>query len=186
MPEVYLKGPDEYVALEFSAVQPAAAIRAVAVNPLPLYTSEMNDKGQQAFVAGHKVKIPAGSGGILLLGWTDGGQSRYVAIKDNFGSARYNDWLLINAASRPVAFMVGENAKAVVVKPGTSTTHRISARKGEGAAVLAQAPFDGEARTFFSTYWPVYDNRRSVVLFIDDGERIRVKRISDKVTAGKR
>ena len=47
--------------------------------------------------------------------------------------------------------------------------------------VPAQTPFDGEAKTFFSTYWPVYPDKRAVVLFVDDGKRIRVKRISDKL-----
>jgi len=185
LPEVYLKGPEEFFPLEFSAVQPSEPVRAIAANPLPLYTSGMDDKGEQAFVAAHKLKVPAGARGILLVAWNTGEEVRYVAIKDDFGSARYNDWLLINAATRPVAFMVGENAKAMVVAPGTSTTHRISAKQGEGATVLAQAPFDGEAKTFFSTYWPVYPDKRTVVLFVDDGSKIRVKRISDKLAAVK-
>jgi len=181
MPEVYLKGPEEYFPLQFSAAQPSQPVRALAANPLPLYTSKMDDEGDQAFVAAHKLKIPAGAKGILLVAWNTGDEARYVAIKDDFGSARYNDWLLINAATRPVAFMVGKSAKAMVVAPGTSTTHRISAKKGEGAAVLAQAPIDGEAKTFYSTYWPVYADKRTVVLFVDDGPKIRVKRISDKL-----
>jgi len=181
MPEVYLKGPEQYLLLEFSSAQPTEPVRAVAGDPLVLYTSEMNDKGEQVFTPVHKLKIPTGSSGILLLAWTSGGETRYVAIKDNFESARYNDWLLINAATRPVAFKVGENTKAMVVAPGKSTTHRISAKAGKGATVLAQAPFDGKAKTFFSTYWPVHPGKRCVVLFVDDGPKIRVKRISDKL-----
>ncbi len=181
IPEVYLKGPEQYLSLEFSAVQPSEPVRAVAVDQLVLYASEINDKGEQVFAPVQKLKIPPGSSGILLLAWANGEKMRYVAIKDNFESARYNDWLLINAATRPVAFKVGENTKAMVVAPGKSTTHRISAKAGKGATVLAQAPFDGKAKTFFSTYWPVHPGKRCVVLFVDDGPKIRVKRISDRL-----
>ena len=147
MPEVYLKDAKEYHALRFSAVQPGEPVRALAANPLPLYRSEMDAKGDQAFVVADKVKIPAGAKGILLLGWTTGDEVRYVAIKDDFASARYNDWLLINASTRPVAFKVGRNREAGHAQAGTSATHRITVA-GEGAAVLAQAPSTVNPRSF--------------------------------------
>jgi len=182
LPEVFVTDGKEHQALRFSAVQPGEPLRALAANPLPLYRSQMDAKGKQAFVVAHQVKLPAGAKGILLLGWTVGDHPRYVAIKDDFASARFNDWLLINAASRPVAFKVGDDAKAMVVTPGTSAGYRVTAAQGQGAAVLAQAPIRGEPKVFFSTYWPVHADKRTVVLFADDGpERILVKRISDKL-----
>lgn len=186
MPEVFVKGAKEFFPLEFSNVQPSQPVDVMNVNPLPLYSSGMDDEGEQAFASSQLIKFPGGSRGILLLGWISDEKPKYIAIKDDFKAARYNDWLLINAATKPVAFMVGENSKAMVVKPGESTTHRISVKKGVGATVLAQAPFDGEAKTFFSTFWPVYPDRRAVVLFVDDGKKIRVKRISDQLVPAKR
>ena len=115
------------------------------------------------------------------MGWAAGKETRYVAIDDDFGSARFNDWLLINTGKRPVAFTVGEKSKPVLIAPGASVTHRVGAEKGKGTAVLAQAPIRGKTKTFFSTYWPVHPDKRAVVLFVDDGEKIRVKRITDKL-----
>lgn len=181
MPEVYLKGPKDYALLEFSSVQPGELLQSLRANPLPLYTKAMNDEGEEAFTVASKVKLPAGAKGVLIMGWSAGGETRYVAIEDDFRAARFNDWLLINAATRPVAFTVGEKAKPVMLAPGGSVTHRVGAERGKGTAVLAQAPIRGQTRTFFSTYWPVFPDKRTVVLFVDDGEKIRVKRISDKL-----
>lgn len=179
MPEVLVRSGKSHLPLIFSTIQPSEAVEAVSANPLPLYRSETDEKGNQVFVVSGRVKIPVGAKGILLLGWNSGGETSYVAIKDEFSSARYNDWLLINVSTRPVAFQVGEKSKPLLLKPGVSETHRISEEKGVGAAVFAQAPIDGKPKIFYSTYWPVYPDKRSVVLFVDDGRKIRVKRISD-------
>lgn len=181
MPEMFLKGTKGHHPLRFSAIQPAPAVRAVYANPLPLYKSGLDKDGKPAFTVVDKVKVPSGAKAILLLGWSAGDKARYVAIKDDFGSAGFNDWLLINTTTRPIAFKVGEKATPVQVAPGASKTYKISADKNKGAAVLAQAPFDGKAKVFYSTYWPVHGDKRAVILFVDDGKKIRVKRISDKL-----
>jgi len=72
-------------------------------------------------------------------------------------------------------------AKPVKIAPGASQRHKITAENNKGVAVLAQVPVKGKAKTFFSTFWPVYPDKRAVILFIDDGTKIRVKRISDKL-----
>lgn len=177
--EVCVAKEKTYVPLEFSATQPSEAVEATAVNPLPLYQVKTDAKGQQVFVLSQKVKVPDGARGILLLCWQSGSKTCCVAIKDEFAAAKYNDWLLINASTRQIAFKVGEKTKPVVLNPGASVTHRISEEKEVGTAVLAQAPFDGEPKIFYSTYWPVYPDKRSLVLFVDDERKILVKRISD-------
>lgn len=182
-PELFLRGAEAHLPIRFSNIQPGEVMPALRANPLPIYRRDTNDEGEEIYVVAHKVKLPSGSGGILLLAWKAGDELRFVAIEDNFGSARYNDWLLINTGARPIAFKVGEDTKPIIVKPGSSSSYRIRAEKGSGATVLAQAPFDGESKTFFSTFWPVYANKRTIVLFVDDGEKIRVKRISDKVSS---
>jgi hypothetical protein len=185
LPEVYLQGPKGHHALSFSATQPDEAVQVVAANPLPLYTSGLDSEGKEAFVVAQTVKVPAGAKGILLLAWKSDEETRYVAINDDFATARFNDWLLINAGVKPIAFSVGENSQPAVIAPGAAMTHRIEADKGKGAAVLAQAPFKGKAKTFFSTYWPVHADKRTIVIFVDDGSKIRVKRISDKLAPAK-
>ncbi len=179
IPDVYLRGKKEHVALEFSAVQPGELLRAMAANPLPLYHRKTDPNGNEAWTIAHRVRIPAGAKGILLLALPDGDQSRFLAISDDFAGARYNDWLLINASSKPITFAVGEKSKPVLIVSGSSTTHRVTAPRGQGTVVLAQAPIDDKPTVFYSTYWPVYDDRRTLVLFADSGPKILVKRISD-------
>lgn len=181
MPEAYIKGPKDFIPLRFSSVQPGEVVRALAANPLPVYRTETDAKGKTAYVVSDQVNLPVGARGILLLGWSGGGKARYVAIEDDFAAANYNDWLLINTCSRPVAFKVGEKSKPILLKPGASATYRITVPKGEGATVVAQAQFDGKDKIFFSTYWPVYAEKRTVALFVDDGSKIILRRISDKL-----
>lgn len=181
MPELYLRGEDEYHELEFSAVQPGEVIPALDDNPLILFKKAENEAGEVVFEPVHRVGIPSGAKGVLLLGWTSGDEFRQVALEDHFRGARFNDWLLINTSAKPVAFKVGKDAEPVLIKPGASVTHRIRAKAGKGVSILAQAPFDGEAKTFYSTFWPVRPGKRAVVLFYDDGERVRIKRISDQL-----
>lgn len=179
MPEYHLMGVKEHLPVKFSAVQPGAVLRALAANPLPLYLKKTDTQGKVAWVAAEKVTIPAGAKGILLLAIPDGDRNRFLAISDDFAGARYNDWLLINGSTKPVAFAVGEKAKPVLIAAGASITHRISAASGQGATVLAQAPIYDKPTVFYSTYWPIYNDRRTVVLFADSGPSILVKRISD-------
>lgn len=179
MPDYHVMGTKEQLPVKFSDVQPGDIIRALAANPLPLYLKKTDAQGKVAWVAAEKVKIPAGSKGILLLAIPDGEQTRLLAIEDDFSGARYNDWLLINGSSKPIAFAVGKKEKPVLIAAGTSVTHRVSTPSNEGATVMAQAPIYDKPTVFLSTYWPVYDDRRTVVLFVDSGPKILVKRIAD-------
>lgn len=181
MPEVHVMGPKGHFPLKFSAVQPTETVRALSANPLPLYRSETAADGKPEFIVAHQVKVPNGARGILLLAWSVGDEARYLAINDDFAAAGYNDWLLINTSARQIAFKVGETGKPILLNPGVSATHRISVTKGTGATVLAQAPINGKNKIFYSTYWPVHAEKRSVVLFADDGPKIIVKRISDQL-----
>jgi hypothetical protein len=183
MPELFLHTGKEYLPLRFSAVQPTETLQVLAANPLPLYRSGTDANGKAGFIIAHRVKLPDRAAGILLLGWKQGEEPRFVPVKDEFAKAGYNDWLLINASQHPVAFKAGETATPLLLKPGVSVTHRIGAEKGEGIAVTAQAPLKGKVKTFFSTFWPVYADKRSLVVFVDDGTRILVKRISDSLAA---
>jgi len=179
MPELFLKTAKEPVALAWSERQPGIACKVLYANPLPFYRREINAEGEASLVVVSKVKLPANAKGVLLLGWPKDDGVRCVAIEDDLGSAGYNDWLLINAASRPVAFGVGDTRKPSIVKPGSSVRYRVTAERGKGATVRAQVPVEGgKAKTFYSTFWPVYPDKRSVVIFADDGRKIRVKRIS--------
>lgn len=185
MVEHFLMGEKGQEAMRFSAVQPSVVMKAARVDPLPIYKIVENDEGERAFVVDQKVKIPSGAKGVLLLGWPVGGKNHYVAIADDFVGAGFDDWLLINASKKPIAFKVGDQTKPIRLMPGSSEKYRIRENKGRGAAVLAQAEIKGKVKTFYSTYWAVQPGKRVMALFVDDGEKIRVKRISDKLAPPK-
>ena len=181
LPELHVKGEEGFVPLNFRSDQPSEVVLALGGSPLPLHRKELNDEGELSYPVDRTLKLPTGARGVLILGWKAVNKLRLVAIDDDFGGAGFNDWLLINTGQRPIAFSVGKGSKPIVIRPGTSENHRIGAQRGKGVEILAQAPFDGKTKTFYSTYWPVHPNKRAIVLFIDDGRKIRVKRISDKV-----
>ena len=187
MPEVYLRNGEKYEQLRFSAAQPSSTLRANRVNPLPLYQREKDAEGNDAYVVAYKLKIPKGAKGILLLGWKSGDQAKYIVIKDDFGKARFNDWLLINTSTKSIGFKVSEKGKPFIVKAGSSDIYSIKkVKQGKGTSVMAQAMFKGKKKIFFSTYWPVLPGKRTLILFIDDGRKILVKRISDKLVQAKK
>jgi hypothetical protein len=182
MPELLLRTAGEPAILEWSHRQPGQGLTVLHANPLPLYRREVNEDGKEKLVAVTKVALPANVRGVLLLGWTSDGKTRCVAIDDHLATAQFNDWLLINAATRPVAFGVGDTNKPAIVKPGDSVRYRVPAQRGKGATVRAQLPVEGgRAKTFYSTFWPIYPDKRALVIFVDDGDKVRVKRISDKL-----
>lgn len=180
IPDLYVRGAEDYLPLKWSHRQPGESLKVLASNPLPLYVPEINENGEEAYVVAQKVKLPASSRSVLLLGWTTDKETRCIAIKDNFGTASFNDWLLINAASRPVTFTVGDKGKPIVIQPGKTMRKRVRVTGGKGATVRAQLLVEGrKPKTFYSTFWPIHPDKRAVVIFTDDGRKIRVKRISD-------
>ena len=182
MPEIFVKAAkkDEIAhKLDWPARQPSELVKVPAAGSIAMLTREVDGEGAETFKAAQQVEVPAGANGVLLLGWKEGDNTRIVALKDEFVGARFNDWLLVNSTAKPIAFRAGEGSKTLVVRPGSSETYKLDGNAERGAEVLVQTPEDGEAKTIYSTYWPVREGRRAIVLFIDDGKKIRVKRISD-------
>jgi len=182
--EMFMQGAKGYQAVRFSDVQPSAPVRVVFKNPLPVFLPKTGPDGKESYAVAGSAKLPAGARGLLLLCWQSGNTVKFKAIRDDFDSAGAGDWMLVNAADKAVAFKLGKDAKPIRVAPGASRVYRIGAAKNKGAAVTAAIPAgkDGkEWKLFFSTYWPVYADKRCLVLFVSDGEKIRVKRITDKI-----
>ena len=90
-----------------------------------------------------------------------------------------------NATTQKLVMRVGAKGSTTQVVPGGTQRYRISAEKGKGAAVSIATVTGNTSKLFYSTYWPVYQDKRSLVLFVPDGKKIRVKRISDKINPPK-
>ncbi len=178
-PETFLRTKAGYEPIRFSSVQPSAKVRAVATNSLPIFFSDPSDEEEEKVKPDALVKLPAVSGGILLLGWESNEKRNFVALEDNLGKGGADNWLLVNATTERIAFQIGKGTKPSVVEPGKSATHRVTAKMGEGAAVSA-ARIDGQStKLIFSTYWTVFEAQRCVILFVPDGDDFIVRQIQD-------
>lgn len=178
-PQLWAMNGAAPVALPFSAVQPSEPLRLTRADPLRLFKGKLNDKGQPADPAPASVKLPAASS-ILLLGWMTGDSPRFFPVPDPFTAARHNDWLVINSTTQTVAIQIGADTKPTAVKPASHSRVNVTAPVNEGAAVIAAIPKDDGWKTIYSTYWPIYPDKRCLVILVEDGEKFRVKVIADE------
>ena len=182
MPDSLVRVPDaqEPVALTWLTSQPNEPIEAVHDGELKLFRRTQNPEGETVLEIFQSVSIPNAAKEILLLGWADGEESKYVAIEDRFLNARINDWLAINTSANDVAILAGDDGNPIRVNPGKSVIFRPKIEEGKGVKVFAQTKRRGELKTFLSSYWPAFPNQRTVIIFYDDGDRMRAKRIGDR------
>lgn len=180
-PQSFLKSKSEFVPLRFSEIQPSPAVKVQQESPLQIYQLSETEDGKQEYAVAAQVAVPAGSADLLLIGIADGDEARFVAFKDNISSAGAKDWVLINGTSEPILLQVGEDNEPIGIPAGQSRLAEIEAEDGKGAAAVARAKVNDEVKVIYSTYWPVFADKRGVVLFIEDQGKIRVKRISDSL-----
>lgn len=167
------------LAIPFSTIQPSEPLRLDRTDPLRIFKGKLNDQGLPADPAATLVKLPAAAT-ILLLGWMVADTPRFFPIPDPFTAARHDDWIVINTTTRRVAIQIGANTKPTTVEPSAHTPVRVTAPVNEGAAVIVAIPKDKGWKTIYSTYWPIYPDKRCLVLVVDDGRKTRVKVISDE------
>jgi len=130
------------------------------------------------YVVAELVNLSPNTTSVLLLCWSTQEDSlRYYAINDSILDADYNSWLMVNTSSKAVGLRVGEDAKPIFLKPGSIEKHKVGAKKNVGVPVLGRSEFNGNIKTFYSTYWQIRDNERSIVIFVERGKKIKVMRI---------
>ncbi len=181
LPERYVKVGHSYVALSFSFIQPGEVMPVFADDSsLPLYEQVETKEGNISYQLVNEVKLPAGAKGVLLLGWISPDGARYLAVDDDFISAKFDQWLLINTASKDVAFRIGDDNKPLMLKANSVQNYKLTAPEGTGVSVVGQAKWGEEIKTFYSTYWPVRAGERGIVIFFyHSGERIALRKITD-------
>jgi hypothetical protein len=180
LPEVFVKSGGEYVLLEFSAIQPSSSVQTSFENPLPIYQRTASGNSKEAFTICNKINLPQSGKGILLLRWSAAEKSNFLAVADDFSGSTNTDWMLINTTGKPLAMQVGKESKFVKIPGSGAMPYKVTAEVNQGAAVVVAEPMEGERwKTFYSTYWPIYPDRRCIVLFVNAGNKIKVKTISD-------
>ncbi|WFB34778.1 hypothetical protein P3T73_11465 [Kiritimatiellota bacterium B12222] len=178
---IYTYGVDELETIRLSSVQPSPPVEVKANNPLPLYYTAPDPESETVPRPHAGVKIPAGIQHVLILGKVQNDKVSWVAIPDNLPLADSRDWQMINASPVPIVIRIGEESEAILLKPGSQKVYKLNVKPGEGAAVTAARWVDGEPEIFYSTYWPVKENQRGLVLFLSEGGGVQVKRISERL-----
>ncbi len=181
LPELFVKVAGGYEPLAFSHIQPGEVFQtAIEASTLSLFKQITSDQGSISYDVAENIRIPAEAKGVLLLGWTGHEGPRYLAINDDFLSATYDNWLLVNAAPKDVAFRIGENNNPIIVNANSVTNYKLNVPEGAGVAVQGQAKWGDKVRTFYSTYWPVKAGERGIVIFFYlQNDRMALRRITD-------
>lgn len=184
MPDFFIKASAEkpHEMLRWPTRQPSERVMAKCESFLPLFQRLPDGSGKQHLAIARRVQIPAGAREIILLAWTDGKEVRLRAIEDKFVGAKSNEWLFINASSKLIAFTIGDDAQPITLASGVSRLCQVSSPQNKGAAAVGRAQIRGKLRVFYSTYLPIKEGQRTLMMFTDDGDKIRAKCIVDELT----
>ncbi len=180
-PELWVSEAGKPIPITFSSAQPSLPFNADRLSPLPIFKGPLDDKGKPSDPAPSQVSLPAGSS-VLLLGWMDGAKPGFLAIEDPFATMKSDDWLVINPSKSEIAIQIGANVQPIPIKANSHKAIKNTAPSGTGAAVTVAAKQpDGSWKAIYTSFWPIYDNQRGLVVVVQRGERLSVSYISDKI-----
>lgn len=183
-PELWVMDSGKPVAIAFASSQPSAPLTGDKTSPLKIFKGPLNDKGLPTDATPSQVPLPTGSS-ILLLGWMEGDKPGFRAVEDPFATMKRDDWMVINTSASQLAVQVGENAKPVTIKASSTQEIKISAPVNTGAAttIAVQQP-DKSWKSIYSSYLPVRDDIRGLIVISQKETKFRVNFITDKIGTG--
>lgn len=182
MPEWFVAVDNsQFEQLKWPTRQPSAAIKVQAKGELAIYAREMDQDGKAEFKIIRKVTIPEVADEVLLLSRNhdDNDQPDLIAIPDDHKKAKFNDWLVINQSDQDVTFRYGQDIEPLKLSPGETKPYQIQGERDKGGEVVAEAMIKGEMKKIYSTFWSASDKQRSVILFYNKGDAVKVLRMAD-------
>lgn len=181
LPELWVVESGKPVRISFSSAQPSQPVKADKQSPLSIFKGPLDAAGKPSDTTPMKVPVPASSS-LLLLGWMEGEKPGFLAIEDPFATMKSDDWLVINPSKSELAIQIGATAKPIPIKANSHQAIKNTAPVGTGAAVTVAAKQpDGSWKGIYTSYWPIYDNMRGLVVVVQRGDRLHVNYISDKI-----
>ncbi|MCC5843056.1 MAG: hypothetical protein JJU05_02265 [Verrucomicrobia bacterium] len=181
---LYWRGEEAFIRNRVSHVQPSPWVEIPRRDPLPVYDSPPDPHTGQAPPPAATIALPPDTDHILVLVFdaSESGERRYVAVPDE-DPARGDPavWRLMNTTSSPILLQIGEGNDPVLIQPVSLRYLNVGNVGTAGAAVTAAARIEGEAQLFHSTYWPVYDDRKVLVLFTMGNNTILLRRITERI-----
>jgi len=182
MPERFVSTKEGFEELSFSNRTASRILKAYSAETLPIYAKATDSQDGSEFGIAEEVKLPENSESVLLLCWgSKEAGLRYLAVNDSILDADYNNWLMVNTTAKTLGFRIGQNKKPVFLEPQKIENYKLTAEKGKGVPVVGRTRINGEIKTFYSTYWTIRENERSIVIFIEVGDKIKVRKIGDRL-----
>jgi len=187
VPEWHFKTKHGFKELTVPTRQPSELIEVEGDGKLSLYREVMSAGKPPTYQLAYELELPEGAKSVLIVALASGEEQRFLLIQDDVSTATFNEWLFINTSTQPISFRIGSNENAFVIEAKESMSRMINGESGKGIAVRGQMERGGEMKTIYSTYWPVRKNSRSIVIFCEVNNTIKVIKIADylKGTSGK-
>ena len=177
MPAFHTLAGNDLVPLRFSHIEPSKpALVDRLEGGLPIYTgATVPEDGSPP---PHLVKLPGEAQDILLIAWMgEGDKPRFLAFPDDSATAGRKDWMVINATAKHIAMQIGKDSKPVAVKAGTQQGIRVDVPTNRGSAVTIAAMLEDSWKPFYKTYWAVYEDKRCLIMVVQDGEKMTGSRV---------
>ena len=180
--ELYFNSGSDFKQLSASHYRPSSVEKAKLNEDqnLSLYKKIQNEDGVVEFVFEKQIKIPAESEQVLLIIAETSGRVGVFAASDNL-SKDHREWLFVNTTRTQLAFQLGDGSNPISLPPGDSVRYLVDVEAGRGAAIRIAAYKEKGWDRVYSTYWPIYEDQRSLVICLQDGERIRVRNFFESV-----
>ncbi|HKK17225.1 MAG TPA: hypothetical protein VJ952_00980 [Opitutales bacterium] len=183
--ELYYKDGSDYILLPLSHYRPSTQSTAACddTGKLLLFEKLETEGGKVVFQQKVKVAVPNLSKQVLLLAGNHDDKTRVIAVEDNL-SGDDKDWLFINTTKSPMAFQIGDANKPFPLPPWQSVPKRVQVDSGKGAAIRVAAFQKEEWKRVYSTYWPIYDGQRALVICVTRGNKTQVLNFFDVAQPG--
>jgi len=181
MPELHALEGKGLVPLSFSHIEPSKPILVDRLEGgLPIYNGSTVPEDGAAPT--HLVKLPSATRDILLIAWMgEGNKPQFLAFPDDTATASREDWMVINATTKHIAMQVGADKKPVPVKAGTQQCIRVDVPTNSGSAVTIAAMLEDSWKPFYTTYWAIYEDKRCLIMVVQDGEKMMVRQIFEDI-----
>ncbi len=172
---IFYYGKSDFEKLPIANFRPSSSMPVtISVDGiLTLLKRVENPEGGYLYNPFVQLRVPSDSRQIILFAAMSGGDVTFKAVADNL-SPNARDWLYINTTQTPIAVQLGEDNKPVGVAPGQSVSHRAEVEAGSGAAIRVAAYKEDKWDLVYSRFWPIYENQRSMVIFIEEAGEVKV------------
>jgi len=181
MPELHALAGNDLVPLSFSHIEPSKpALVDRLEGGLPIYTG--TTVPEDGSPPPHLVKLPGATRDVLLIAWMgEGNKPRFLAFPDDTATAGRKDWMVFNTTSKHIAMQIGADSKPVAVKAGTQQGIRVDVPTNKGSAVTIAAMLEDSWKPFYTTYWAIYEDKRCLIVIVQDGEKMTVRQIFEDI-----